>query len=69
MLFRSGSVDGDRRAFAGAGISRMNVTRVAAEIGAAAPFAQLWSEARPLLSMAGDVSLHFGRVRVLAPAA
>lgn len=63
-----GSVGGDRRAFSGGGISRLNRTEVRIAVAPDAPFAQLWAQVRPLTSFAGNISLRFGRLRLLAPA-
>ena len=67
VLSSIGSVDGDRRAFSGGGVSRMGATPVHADVAHDAPFAQVWDAVDRFVSLAGEISLRFGRIRLLAP--
>lgn len=69
LLSSIGSVDGDRRAFSGGGLSRMGMAPVQATVAADAPFAEQWEAVNPFLALAGVISLRFGHIRLLAPPA
>ena len=67
LLASIGSVDGDRRRFLGAGVSRMAPATVRVEFPDDSPFAPL-GLTRPARALAGQISVTFGRVKVLTPA-
>lgn len=63
-----GSVQGDRRRFTGRGLSRLGTTTISVDVAPDAPFAPLGLHEQPLRTMAGEMNVLFGDVRILAPA-
>jgi hypothetical protein len=62
-----GSVDGDRRRYTGRGISRLGRTQVEMDVPVDSPIAELGLHTQPLRTVAGQMNLLFGDVRILAP--